>query len=85
MTTACCLHHRLTMTDETMQERYEEAYKDYVPAYPPQYNNNRCHNCDMPFVPDQWEVRHLHGGASAGETWKYGCPNCLNETIEVGT
>jgi len=73
------------MTDEKMQQRMEEAYKDYVPAYPPERNNNRCHNCDMPFVPEQWEVRHINTPNTVGETWKYTCPSCDEETVEIGT
>jgi RNase P subunit RPR2 len=73
------------MTDDKMQQRMEEAYKDYAPAYPPEKNNNRCHNCDMPFVPDQWEVRHINTPNTVGETWIYTCPSCDEETIEIGT
>jgi len=45
-----------------------------------------CHNCGEPWDGgDDWDDRHLHGGPSLGETWKYQCPNCGFETFEVGT
>lgn len=44
-----------------------------------------CHNCGEPWDDERWNERHLHGGPSAGETWKYRCPNCGFETFEVGT
>lgn len=44
-----------------------------------------CHNCGEPWDEDEWDVRHLSGGPSIGETWKYKCPGCERETFEVGT
>ena len=45
-----------------------------------------CHNCGHPWDGgDDWAERHLHGGPSAGEDWKYRCPNCGFETFECGT
>lgn len=44
-----------------------------------------CHNCGEPWNDgDGWDERHLHGGPSLGEDWKYKCPNCGFETFEVG-
>jgi len=68
-----------------MAERMEEAYEGVVARKPPEANNNRCHNCDMPFVPDQWGVRHVSAPDSLGESWIYKCPSCDEETVEIGT
>lgn len=45
-----------------------------------------CHNCGEPWDGgDEWDDRRLPSGPSAGETWKYQCPNCGFETFETGT
>lgn len=45
-----------------------------------------CHNCGEPWNDGvEWDERHLHGGASLGEDWKYKCPNCGFETFQCGT
>lgn len=71
-------------------DRYEEAFEGYVGAkpLPPEHrlDNAECHNCGEPWDGgDDWGERHIRGGASAGETWKYECPGCGHETFEVGT
>lgn len=71
--------------DGPTEAQLEDAYEDYTIARPPGYNNNRCPNCDMPFVPDQWDERNVNTPGTAAETWKYACPSCGDETIEVGT
>lgn len=44
-----------------------------------------CPECDYPFDPDEWDVREVAPGApTAGQTWKYTCPSCKQETAEVG-
>lgn len=55
---------------------------------PPEHelDDAECHNCGEAWNDgENWDERHLHGGPSAGETWKYRCPNCEFETFEVGT
>lgn len=44
-----------------------------------------CPNCGYEFDSDEWDERHLHGGASLGENWVYTCPKCNQETCEIGT
>lgn len=68
-----------------MGELPDDPYKYAVQAYPPGETDGECHRCGYDFDADEWEVRHLHGGASAGETWKYTCPECEKETVQVGT
>jgi len=61
---------------------------DYVPtkSLPLETEDAECHNCGEPWNDgEDWDVRHLHGGPSAGETWLYECPGCERETFEVGT
>jgi len=62
----------------------KEAFEGYVPTKPPEANNNRCHNCDMPFVPDQWDERTVSAPDSLGKTWLYTCPSCDEETVQMG-
>lgn len=55
---------------------------------PPEHEQDsaECPNCGHPWNGgEDWDERHLHGGPSAGEDWKYQCPNCGFETFEVGT
>jgi len=71
-------------------ERFEEAFEGYVGSRPlpleHKLHDAECHNCGEPWDGgEQWDERHIHGGSSAGETWKYECPNCGHETFEVGT
>ena len=58
---------------------------DYVVAKTPEEADEQCPKCGRDFDSDEWDVRHLHGGPSIGEDWKYTCPNCDRETITVGT
>jgi hypothetical protein len=58
---------------------------DWGPIRKPLEEGDPCPECGHPFDPDEWDVRHLHGGASLGETWIYSCPGCGQETAEVGT
>lgn len=51
----------------------------------PRKIGDECYICSRVFDHQEWDYRHLTGGASAGETWIYTCPNCDVETIEVGT
>lgn len=43
-----------------------------------------CPECGYEFGND-WSVRHVHGGAWAGESWVYECPNCEQETCVIET
>jgi len=72
------------MTNGPTEQQIEEAYEGVVPTKPPEANNNRCHNCDMPFVPEQWDERHINPPGSIAESWIYKCPSCDEETVEVG-
>lgn len=57
------------------------------PGSKPLPENNEdaeCHNCGCNFN-DDWNERRMPSTPSAGETWKYQCPNCGFETFEVGT
>jgi hypothetical protein len=62
----------------------KEAFEACVTAKPPEANNNRCHNCDMPFVPDQWDVREVGAPDTVGKDWLYTCPSCNEETVQIG-
>jgi Zn finger protein HypA/HybF involved in hydrogenase expression len=80
-------------TDELLAVEYITAdeYRKPLPRTKPlplehELPDAECHNCGEPWNDgDGWDERHLHGGASAGETWKYECPNCGFETFECGT
>ena len=77
-------------TEDSEVPSLAEAYPDdYVHAKPlpaeDQRDNSQCHNCGEPWNDGtNWDTRHLHGGPSLGETWKYECPSCGHETFEVG-
>lgn len=58
---------------------------DYVTPRPPSECDEQCPGCGHDVDSDDWDTRYLHGGASAGETWKYTYPSCGRETIEVST
>lgn len=80
----------MTQNDNTVPTLDDVLTDDYVWAkpLPPEHELDKaeCHNCGEPWNDgDEWDVRHLHGGPSAGETWMYECPNCEHETFEVGT
>jgi len=68
-----------------------EEHRNLVPRtqpLPPEHklDDAECPNCGEPWDEGiAWDKRHFHGGASAGETWKYACPNCGFATFEVGT
>jgi hypothetical protein len=68
----------------------DELRKLHVTAVPlpPEHEieDAECHNCGEPWNGgEDWDESHYHGGASAGEDWKYTCPNCGFQTFEVGT
>lgn len=52
---------------------------------PRRADGDECHICGEEFDADEWHERHVTGGASAGESWIYQCPNCEVETVDVGT
>ncbi len=58
---------------------------DYVTPRAPSECDEQCPGCGYDFDAEEWETRHLCNGPAVGETWKYTCPNCESETIEVGT
>lgn len=57
---------------------------DYVTPRNPEECDEQCPGCGYDFDSDEWNLRHIHGGPSLGEDWKYTCPSCDRETIEVG-
>jgi len=62
--------------------------RPHTRTLPPEHelDDAKCHNCGEPWNDgDGWDERHIHGGPSLGEDWKYSCPNCGFETFEVGT
>lgn len=68
-------------------ERRAEAFKHEVAVRPLPREGERddaeCPNCGHAWDDEDWIEHHYHGGASAGESWKYECPNCERETFEV--
>jgi hypothetical protein len=58
---------------------------DWGPIRRPLDEGEPCPECGYTYDSDEWEVRHLHGGDTLGETWLYTCPSCEQETCEVGT
>lgn len=58
---------------------------DWGPRREPLDNGDPCPECGHSFDADEWDVRHLRGGASAGESWIYKCPGCEQETCSIGT
>lgn len=81
----CSEHGEMRIEAKWEGDEEFDPYKYSVAAFAPEETNGKCHICGEEFDAEQWDERHISGGPSAGETWKYGCPNCLNETIEVGT
>jgi hypothetical protein len=79
--------------DELLDVDYITAdeYRQLSPTSRPlpadhELDEAECHNCGEPWDDgSEWDKRHIHGGASLGETWTYECPNCGFETFEVGT
>ena len=57
---------------------------DWGPTRKPLENGEPCPECGHSFDADAWDVRHING-PSLGESWLYTCPNCEQETAEVGT
>jgi len=55
------------------------------PPRRPLDDGDPCPECGHPFDAEEWDERHLCGGPSIGEDWLYTCPNCDQETCEVGT
>ena len=68
-----------------------DEYRQLCPRTKPlpaehELDDAECHHCGEPWNDgEEWGERHLHGGPSAGETWRYECPNCGFETFEVAT
>ena len=60
-------------------------YVDWGPTRRSLTEGEPCPECDYPFDSDEWNVRHLTGGPSLGESWIYTCPECEQETCSVGT
>lgn len=63
---------------------YEEAMKDYIPAYPPEECDGQCYHCGHSFDEEEWEVQHYNFPV-IGESWVYECPSCYEQTVEVAT
>lgn len=58
---------------------------DWGPPVEPLDDGDPCPACGHTFDPDQWDVRHISRGPTLGETWKYTCPECEQETCSIGT
>lgn len=58
---------------------------DWGPTRLPLEEGDPCPECGYEFDSDEWDVRHLTGGAGLGEDWIYTCPSCEKETCSVGT
>ncbi len=71
-----------TSGDDTVPDMDEI---DWGPVRRPLEDGEPCPECGYEFDHEEWDVRHLHGGPSAGESWIYECPSCEQETAEVGT
>lgn len=69
-----------------LDDVYQPAFRpgDYEPRRCIPEHDPKCPNCGYAFESDEWDVRHLHGGPSLGESWHYTCPRCNNETLECG-
>ncbi|MDR5657664.1 hypothetical protein RH831_10800 [Halodesulfurarchaeum sp. HSR-GB] len=64
---------------------YEEVMR-IAPEKAPLEEGEPCPECGYPFDVDEWEEWYSGKGIEMGEeTWIYTCPNCLQETCEVGT
>jgi len=67
--------------------RREEAFKNSVTVRPlpreGERDDAKCPNCGHPWDDEKWTEHHYHGGASAGESWKYECLECGRQTFEV--
>lgn len=79
-------------TDEVLAVEYitVDEFRKLRPRSKPlplehELDEAECHNCGEAWDEEKWEERHLHGGPSLGEDWKYTCPNCGFETFECGT
>lgn len=68
-----------------------EEYRQLHPGTRPlplehELDDAECHNCGHPWDGgDEWDEQRLPMGPSAGETWKYSCPDCGFATFECGT
>lgn len=58
---------------------------DWGPPTRPLEEGEPCPDCGYPFDSDEWAIRKLPSGPHIGETWKGECPECEQETYEVGT
>lgn len=72
----------MTETDSSVPDMDEI---DWGPTRRPLEDGDPCPECGHPFDSDEWDVRHLHGGPSAGESWLYTCPGCEQETCVIDT
>lgn len=58
---------------------------DWGPPVRPPEDGDPCPACGYPFDSDELDVRHISGGPTLGEDWKYTCPGCDQETCSIGT
>lgn len=58
---------------------------DWGPSRESLDDGEPCPECGYEFDADEWDDRHVHGGASLGEDWIFTCPNCEKETCVIGT
>jgi hypothetical protein len=79
------------MADTTLPRENEKSSApdfdeiDWGPAQRSLDDGEPCPECGYEFNADEWDVRHLYGGAWAGESWVYECPNCEQETCIIST
>lgn len=76
----------LLAVDHITVDEYRRLLPPTKPLPPDhELDDAECHNCGEPWNDgEEWDERHYHGGASAGEDWKYFCPNCGFGVYEVG-
>jgi len=58
---------------------------DWGPTQRPLDDGDACPECGYTYDSDKWEVRHINTPGTAGESWKYTCPGCQQETCVVDT